>query len=56
MNISPYIQESLSNPAAKVFFSPEDIFFDTKLSFVEKKLLLQHINDAKSGIIHATRR
>lgn len=55
MNVSPYIQDSLQNPAAKVFFSPEDILFDTKLSFREKKILLKFIDKAEGGLIHVSR-
>ena len=55
MNVSPYIEESLQNPAAKIFSTPEDIMFDTKLSFQEKKLLLKCIHGAEHGLIHVKR-
>lgn len=55
MNVSPYIEESLKYPAPKVFYTPEDILFDRKLSFQDKALLLKNVDLLEGGLIHITR-
>lgn len=56
MEISPYIEQAINNPAAKVFFTAEDIFFDSRLTIQEKRLLLENIDLAENGLIHASRK
>lgn len=46
MYISPYIQEAISQPVQKIFNTPEDVIFDTKLSFHEKKKILSKMESA----------
>ena len=56
MYISPYIEQAINNPAAKVFYTAEDIFFDRRLSIQEKRLLLENIDLAENGLVHVSRR
>ncbi len=49
MYISPYIQEAISQPVQKIFNTPEDVIFDTKLSLHEKKKILSGMKTASSN-------
>lgn len=56
MQVSPYIAQSIQNPAAKVFFTAEDILFDRRLSIQEKRLLLENIELVENGLVHVSRK
>lgn len=56
MEISPYIEQAIQNPASKVFFTAEDILFDRRLSIQEKRLLLKNIELVENGLVHVSRK
>ena len=44
MYISPYIEQAFERPSSKIFSTPEDIIHDTKLSSIEKNILLRKMD------------
>jgi len=56
MDISPYIEQTLRNPAAKVFYTAEDIIYDRRLTARDKQLLLKNSELLAGGLVHASRK
>lgn len=56
MEVSPYIEQAIRNPAAKIFFTAEDVMYDRRLSIGDKRLLLENIELAENGLIHISRK